>query len=113
MDIPDLTTLSLASFLGLLLLVAAIDVATAIVLAVAHGTFSADVVMGYIRTHVLMRIFPIFGLALLGHGITKLGIPAIAPAWAAAIASFLGYIVETVGSLRDSFSTNATPPPAA
>ena len=113
-DIPDLTSLSLVSFFAFLLLVAAIDTGTAIVLALVRGTFSTAYVMTYLRTHVLLRVFPIFGLALVGHGIAQLSIPAVAAAWAAAGASLVGYIVETIGSLRDSFATSTPPisPPA-
>lgn len=111
-EIPDLTNLSLVAFFGLLLLVAAIDTGTAIVLSLIRGTFSTAYVMQYLRTHVLLRVFPIFGLALVGHGIAQLSIPAIAAAWAAAVASLVGYIVETIGSLRDSFTASTPPPPA-
>ena len=47
--IPDLTTLSLTGFFGMLLLVAAIDTLTAIALAVIRGTFAAAVIMAYGR----------------------------------------------------------------
>ena len=104
-DVPDLTTLSLASFMGLLLLVAGVDTAAGVVVALIRNTFSADKVLEYLRSHVLLRVFPIFALALIGHGIPQLAVPAIAPAWAAAVLSFTAYIVETIGSLRSTFAT--------
>lgn len=112
-EIPDLTGLSLVSFFGLLLLVAAIDTGTAIVVALIRNTFSSAAVLEYLRTHVLLRIFPIFALAIVGHGIPALGVPAISVAWLAAAASLVGYIVETVGSLRDTFQSPPPPAPAA
>lgn len=109
MSIPDLTNLSLSSFLGLLLLVAAFDVVTAYVVSAAKGTFSLGAVAIYLQSHVLLRVFPIFATAVLGHGIPQLGIPAIPAASLAAVAFATTYILETVASIRGTFGDPVRP----
>jgi hypothetical protein len=99
MQIPDLTALSLASFAALLLLVAAVDTVLGILAALVSKTFSTAKIADFIVNHVLLRVLPIFGLALFGHGIAPLGIPAIDAAGVAAAAALGAYLIETVGSL--------------
>lgn len=113
-EIPDLTGLSLVSFFGLLLLVAFADVATAIVVAIVRNTFATAAVLDYLRTHILLRVYVIFGLAIVGHGIPALGVPPINWAWLTAGVSLGGYVIETLGSLRDTLQSPPPPPaPAA
>lgn len=109
MDLPDLTALGLGEFLGLLLLVAAFDVIAAWVAAITQGVFSLGAVAIYIQSHVLKRVFPIFAMAVLGHGIPQLGIPELPIASIAAVA-FLGtYVLETIASIRGSFTDASRP----
>lgn len=99
MEIPDLTTLSLASFAALLLLIAAVDTGWHVLTAIATKTFDTQKVADFLITHVVMRVAPIFALAIFGHGIAALGVPAIAAASLAAVGGLTAYVVETVGSL--------------
>ena len=109
MDI-DLTALTLYQVFGLLALLALLDVAGSIALAVVKGTFSLGAVAIWLQSHVLRRAFPIFGLAVIGHGVPTFDIPAIAPAFALALAGLAAYALETIASLRDSFGGDTAPP---
>lgn len=108
MDI-DLSALTLTQVFGLLALVAFIDLATAVVLSITRREFSGGYVADWISSHVLRRTFPIFALAVLGAGITPLGIPEIPPAFGLALVGLGTYIVETISSIQDSFQDTATP----
>lgn len=106
MDIPDIAKLTLEGFFGLLVIIMFFDVATACVIALTATprTFSAAFLMNYLRTHVLMRVYLIFSLAVIGHGIPPIGIPPIGAAADAAVISLGLYVVETLGSLRANLS---------
>ncbi len=108
MDFPDLTNLTFTGFSTLLVLVAALDVGLSSVVALARGVWTADVALTYLRTHVLLRIFPIFALAALGQGIPAFDLPAFPVFDLAAKASLALYGLETVASLRDSFTGSAS-----
>lgn len=107
MDFPDLTNLTFTGFTTLLVLVAALDVGLSSVVAIARGVWMADVALTYLRSHVLLRIFPVFALAALGQGIAPLELPAFPVFDLAAKASLVIYGIETVASLRDSFTGTA------
>jgi hypothetical protein len=108
-DLPDLTALGLAEFLGLLLLISAFDVIAAYVASIVQGVFSLGAVAIYIQSHVLKRVFPIFAMAVLGQGIPQFGVPEIPVASLAAVA-FLGtYALETIASIRGSFTDASRP----
>lgn len=109
MTLPDLTNLTLQQTFGLLALVALIDVATAIVASIIQGKFSLGSVAIWLQSHTLKRAFPIFALAVLGKGVTPLGIPAIDAAYVTALAGLGAYILETVASIRDSVSDASRP----
>lgn len=109
MDLPDLTALTLLQVFGLLAVIVAFDVLGSIAAAIVQGKFSLGAVAIWVQSHVLRRAFPIFALAVIGHGIPSLDIPAIGPASALAVAGLAAYILETVASLRDSFA-DATQP---
>jgi hypothetical protein len=115
----DLSALTLVQVFGLLAVVTVIDVVGAMVLALIHRTFDLAYVAVWIESHTLKRAFPIFSLAVLGNGIAQLGIPPIGPAYAMALAALAAYVLETVASLRDSFSdtpalpTDTSPVPPA
>ena len=109
MEIPDLTNLPVTSIVALALIVAALDVLISSALAVIKNAFDVALMMTYLRTHVLARVFPILALALVGHGVDQLGVPAIPAASLAAGASLALYAIETLGSLRDSFKGQNTP----
>jgi hypothetical protein len=105
----DLSALTLTQVFGLLTLVAIVDVAAAIALSVVHGNFSGGAVAIWVQSHVLRRIFPIFALAVIGHGVPQLDIPQIPPAFGLALAGLTAYVIETVVSISKSFA-DTTPP---
>lgn len=109
MDI-DLTALALPQFLGLLLLVAGIDTAFSVVLAIANGNFDGEYLLDFLRTHILAKVAPIFALALIGSGVPALGIPAIPPAWGFALISGGLYVANTVASIKGSLDDKAIAP---
>jgi len=112
MQLPDLNSLTLVQVFGLLALVAAFDVLGSMALAVVQGKFSLGAVAIWLQSHVLRRSFPIFALAVIGHGISAGGteiVPAIPPAFALALAGLAAYVLETVASLRDSFADASRP----
>lgn len=106
----DLTALTLWQVFGLLTLVAFLDVAGSTALAAVKGTFSLGAVAIWIQSHVLRRVFPIFGLAVLGHGIPQLDVPAIDIAFGLALTALAAYVLETIASLRDSFGGDTEAP---
>ena len=106
----DLTALTLWQVFGLLTVVAALDVLGSTALAIVKGTFSLGAVAIWIQSHVLRRVFPIFGLAVLGHGIPQLDVPAIDIAFGLALAALAAYTLEMIASLRDSFGGDTAPP---
>lgn len=107
---PDLSNLSIESIVGLLVLLGAVDVAGSIAIALASGNFSGTYVTEFLVTHVAKVWFPIFGLALVGHGIAALNIPLIPLANGAALAALAAYAVATIASLKASFDDKAPPP---
>lgn len=108
MDI-DLSAITLQQAFGLLAVVTLIDVAGAYLLAVVHGNFSFGVVALWLQSHTIRRVFPIFALAVLGHGIPQFGVPEIPAAWAMAVAGLAAYAVETVASIANSFKDTSPP----
>lgn len=110
MDIPDIAKLTLEGFFGLLVIIMFFDVATASFIALAKGLFNTAFLMNYLRTHVLLRVYLIFSLAVIGHGVTAVGIPAIGAAADAAVVSLALYVVETIGSLKSNLDGGATAP---
>jgi len=106
----DLTALTLWQVFGLLTLVALLDVAGSMALAVVKHTFSLGAVAIWVQSHVLRRVFPIFGLAVLGHGVPELSVPAIDIAFGLALVALTAYVLETIASLRDSFGGDTAPP---
>lgn len=111
MDI-DLSALTLEQVFGLLVVITAFDVVGSILAAIVQGKFNAAFVALWVQSHVLKRQFPIFALAVIGHGIPQLGVPAIEPAYLAALAGLAAYVVETIKSLMDSVRGGDPPPPA-
>ena len=109
MDI-DLTALTLWQVFGLLTLVAFLDVAGSMALAVVKGTFSLGAVAIWIQSHVLKRVFPIFALAVLGKGIPTFDVPPIEIAFGLALTALAAYVLETIASLRDSFGGDTEAP---
>lgn len=101
--IDDITGLSLLGVTSLTILLAAVDTGGSIIAAFIHKTFSTQFLLEYLRSHVLMRVFPILALGVLGHGVAMLDIPAIPAATLAAGVSLLAYLIETLGSLKGSF----------
>lgn len=112
MELPDLTNLPLAALFTYLVLIAFVDVAFNVVLAVVHGDFSAIYLADFLRTHILLRVFVIGALGILGHGIPAAGVPAIAAVSLAATGGLGAYIIETIASLIQAIkSTTPVPQP--
>jgi hypothetical protein len=111
MTLPDLSALTLKGQLSLLVIFMIVDVLINIVLAIIRGDFALAAVLTYLRTHVLLRVFPILMLILIGHGLPVLEVPPIEVATAAGIASLGLYALETLGSLRDGFQETAAAKP--
>lgn len=107
--VVDFTSLSLGSLLTLLVVIAATDVGLNVVLALARGDFRPLYALEYIRTHVLLRIFPIGALLALGNGSTALGLPHIDAFTLAGLASLGLYVVETYASLRRALAGDTVP----
>ena len=105
----DLNALTLQQASVVLIIVTALDVAAAYVLSAIHGNFSLGAVALWLQSHTLRRVFPIFALAVIGHGIPALDIPAIGPFWGLALAGLATYALETVKSIQESFA-DTTPP---
>lgn len=110
MTIPDFTNLPLQTLVATFLFFAALDTVVAYVVAAVNGNFTPAYALDYLRTHILKIGTPILGLAVVGHGIPTFGIPAIAPAGAAAAASLAVYALTTIVSIKDSFDDGAIPP---
>lgn len=108
MDI-NLDNITLAQGAFFLVAVTFLDVAAAMLLAAAKGAFSLAYVAVWLQSHTLKRVFPIFALAVLGHGVDPIGIPAIPAFWAMAVAGLAAYILETVKSIQDSFGGDNVP----
>jgi hypothetical protein len=116
----DLGVLTFTQLLGLTALVTVIDVVGAIALAVTQGKFDLAYVAAWLQSHTVKRVFPIFGLAVLGIGIGTDGsiTPPIPLLFGLAQAGLLAYLLETVASLRSNFANAAavrdeTPVPPA
>lgn len=109
MTLPDLTNLTLTQVFGLLGIIAAFDVATAIVASIVQGKFSLGAVAIWLQSHTLKRAFPIFALAVIGHGIPALDVPPIGPAYLVALAGLGAYILETVASIKASLDDATRP----
>ena len=112
MDIPDFTNLNLESVIATLLFFAAIDTASAWVIALMNGNFTSAYALDFLRTHILKIGTPIAMLAIIGHGVPALGIPPIAPAGIAATASLAVYALTTIVSIKDTFADKAISPTA-
>lgn len=109
MELPDLANLTLAQVFALLAVIAAFDVLTAIVASIVQGVFSLGAVAIWLQSHTLKRAFPIFALAVIGHGIPVLDVPPIGPAYVVALAGLGAYVLETVASIRASLGDASRP----
>ena len=96
----DLTTLSAVQVLIVALVLAVVDTGYAIVSAFANRTFSLGKVADFLTTHVLQRIFPIFALVAISASVTG---PASTGLFALALAGLTAYLLETVGSISQTF----------
>ena len=105
----DLSALTLLQASAVLAIVTLLDVGSAYVLSAIHGNFSLGVVAVWLQSHTLRRVFPIFALAVLGHGIPQLGIDPLGPFWGMALAGLAAYALETIASIQSSFG-DTTPP---
>jgi hypothetical protein len=99
----DLTQITLGQFIIVLGSVAIVDVGVGILAAITAGTFSPAHVADFIKTHVLYRVFPIASLAFLSLSVPEVS-EGTSMLWIMACGSLAAYLVETVGSVRESFS---------
>lgn len=107
----DLSNLTQLQLLGVLLVVAVLDTLSGIFGAISAHTFSVSVVADYLESHVLKRVFPIFGLGFLGQtlGTGQAG----AAIWGLALVSLAAYVAETVASIQSNLSTPSPAPTIA
>jgi hypothetical protein len=110
MTLPDFSNLPLLGVISTFLFFAALDTIVAYVVAFTNGNFTSAYALDYLRTHIIKIGTPILGLAIVGHGVEALSIPAIPPAGAAAAASLAVYALTTIVSIKDSFADKAIPP---
>jgi hypothetical protein len=103
-DPNDFTGLTIVGLTSLTILLAALDTAGSVVAAIIGKRFDSALLLEYLRSHVLLRVFPILALAVLGHGVEQLGVPAVPAADLAAKLSLAAYAIETFASLRGSFT---------
>jgi hypothetical protein len=96
------THLSITAFAILTALIAAADVVTAVLAAVRTNSFTLALIAQYLTSHVLQRLFPIIGQAVLGHGFATAGMPPIPFFAVTAAASLVAYFLETVHSIQSS-----------
>lgn len=115
----DLGNLTFGQFFAALLIVALIDWAFAVASAVANGSFTLALIADVIRSHVLMRVFPIAATAFIA-----LAVPQAQSAhdviWLAAVGMLALYMAQTLGSIaasvqsvRQPFTNEPVPPPDA
>lgn len=107
----DYTGLGLVETISTLLFIAAIDTGFAWVMSFVSGTFNPSYALDFLRSHVLKIAAPITGLALFGHGIPQIGVPAIPISALAATAALAVYALVTLASLRETVQDKAAVPP--
>jgi len=110
MTLPDLTGLPLEAVVSLAMIFAFADTAVSVVIAIANKNFKADYLADFLRSHVLLRVFPIIALALIGVGIPALSVPAIPEASLAATVALGLYGIEVLGSIKSSGADKSVAP---
>ena len=108
-DLPELVNLTLKATLSLLFILGALDTVYAIILAVIRQEFSATYVINFLWSHIGRIWFPIFALAVIGHGVPALDVPPIGAAGLAANLSIVAYAVFVLKSLVVSTQTTKAP----
>lgn len=104
----DLSHLTIIQVMTLTAIITLIDVVGAMILAATKGEFSLAYVGQWLTSHTVKRVFPIFALAWLGHGVPQIDIPAIPALFGMGVAGLAGYLGETIKSVITNFGT--TPP---
>lgn len=110
MELPDFTNLPLVAVISSLLFFAFIDTVFAYIVAAANKTFNAAYALDFLRTHILKVGAPIVLLALIGHGVAAVGIPAIPPAGLLATGSLGIYALSVIMSVKDTWADKAIAP---
>jgi hypothetical protein len=110
MELPDLANLPLEAVVSTLLFFAVIDTLVAYGVALMNGNFQAAYALDFLRTHVLKVGAPILALAVIGHGVPAVGIPAMPPVSVMATGLLGIYILTVIASVRDSWADKAIPP---
>ena len=99
-DLSAITPIQLAVFA---LVVALIDFLGGVLAALVSRTFDPARIAEVLGRHILLRLFPIYGLAVLG-----LTVPVF---FEAAIGGLVIYVLETAKSLQASLMLSSDPPP--
>jgi hypothetical protein len=87
------------------LILAFVDFGLGVAAAFRDDTFSLDALAAFLRKHIAGRVFPIALLLMAGHFGSQPALLALGLAGAAA------YVLETIGSIRDSWGkTNRVQP---
>ena len=100
----DLSLITPIQLAYLAAIVGAIDFVFGVLAAFRTGTFTAARVADVLANHVLARLIPIYGLALIGTQI-----PSV---FALAVGGLVLYVGETAASLQASLTTMAPSMPA-
>jgi hypothetical protein len=114
-QIVNFAGLTLAQAIVTLLAIAVLDFGFAIIAAASTHTLSLAILDQWVITHIVKRVFPLFGLAVLGHGIAVIDLQPIGFVNLAFIAAAGTYALTTLGSIVSSIqeaNQPAPPPPA-
>lgn len=106
----DFTGLPLQATIATLLFFAAIDTASAYLIALANKTFDAAYALDFLTSHILKIAVPITLTAIIGRGVPEAGIPAVPFAAVFATGSLAVYALTTIASIRASFADKAVVP---
>lgn len=106
--IPDLTGLSLTAIVSLTIIVGLIDTGWAWLTALGQHVFNPAYAANFLYSHG-RAWFAIGALAVIGHGVPSLGVPAIGAATDAAVIGLAAYVVVTIKSLAVNTVSSAAP----
>ena len=98
----DLNGITWGQVLVASMIVAAVDTATGILGAIGGHTFRWSFVADFLTTHVLSRIIPITGAALLGQELN--GTPGGRLIFGGAVVGLAAYIIETLPSVSSNLN---------
>lgn len=108
-DLPELINLSLKATFGLLFILGLIDIVYAVGQAIRQKVFDAGYLTAWLLDHVMLVWFPIFALAIIGHGVPAFDVPAIKAANLAAQLGLVAYAGVVIKSLVINTKSSAAP----